>query len=117
MTSTEDQSTLLPIPLYKSPEQAERELIYRTLLDIRMSLDQIRGLLLDRINHSDLRPVQPPIQAEVSAEEPLSLKELEREHILKALDRHDGNRKLAAKALGIGERTLYRKLKEYGIEE
>jgi len=118
MTSSESQSSLLPIPLYKSPEQAERELIYRTLLDIRMSIDEIRTILIDKSRHTTpFGPIQQPIHAEVSEEEEnLSLKDLERDHIFRALNRYDGNRKYAAKALGIGERTLYRKLKEYGIE-
>jgi DNA-binding NtrC family response regulator len=36
--------------------------------------------------------------------------------IEKALDSHQGNRRQAARSLGIGERTLYRKLKEYGLD-
>ena len=39
------------------------------------------------------------------------------ELILKALDRHNGKRKLAAEELGISERTLYRKIKEYNIPQ
>lgn len=44
---------------------------------------------------------------------PLSLEERERQAILHALERHRGNRKLAAKDLGISERTLYRRIKDY----
>jgi transcriptional regulator with PAS, ATPase and Fis domain len=49
-------------------------------------------------------------------EESLSLSDKEVEMIRKALDKFNGKRKLAAKELGISERTLYRKIKEYGIE-
>lgn len=49
-------------------------------------------------------------------EENLSLDEVEREMICKALDRHNGKRKYAAKDLNISERTLYRKIKEYGLD-
>lgn len=49
-------------------------------------------------------------------EESLSLAEREKEFIIKALDKHRGKRKNAAKELGISERTLYRKIKEYGIQ-
>lgn len=49
-------------------------------------------------------------------EETLSLDEVEKEMIRKALDRHHGRRKNAAKDLKISERTLYRKIKEYGLE-
>ena len=50
-------------------------------------------------------------------EESLSLAEKEVEMIRKALDKYGGKRKLAAHELGISERTLYRKIKEYGIEK
>lgn len=49
-------------------------------------------------------------------EESLSLEEKEVELIQKALDKHGGRRKNAAKELGISERTLYRKIKEHNID-
>jgi transcriptional regulator with PAS, ATPase and Fis domain len=49
-------------------------------------------------------------------EESLSLADKEVEMIKKALEKYNGKRKLAAQELGISERTLYRKIKEYGIE-
>jgi DNA-binding NtrC family response regulator len=49
-------------------------------------------------------------------EESLSLSDKEVEMIKKALDKFNGKRKLAANELGISERTLYRKIKEYGID-
>ena len=49
-------------------------------------------------------------------EEILSLEEKEKEMITKALDKHRGKRKYAANELGISERTLYRKIKEYGLK-
>ncbi len=49
-------------------------------------------------------------------EESLSLQDKEREMIKKALERHKGKRKHAAQELGISERTLYRKIKEYNIK-
>ncbi len=48
-------------------------------------------------------------------EESLSLQKKEKDMILRALDKHNGKRKHAAKDLGISERTLYRKIKEYNI--
>jgi transcriptional regulator with PAS, ATPase and Fis domain len=50
-------------------------------------------------------------------EESLSLEEKEIELIRKALNKHLGKRKYAAEELGISERTLYRKIKEYDLEE
>jgi transcriptional regulator with PAS, ATPase and Fis domain len=49
-------------------------------------------------------------------EESLSIVDKEVELIKKALDKHNGKRKLAADELGISERTLYRKIKEYNLE-
>jgi len=49
-------------------------------------------------------------------EESLSLTDREKELIIKALDKNNGKRKLAAAELGISERTLYRKIKEYGLD-
>ena len=48
-------------------------------------------------------------------DESLSIEEKERDLIRRALDKHSGRRRNAAKELGISERTLYRKIKEYGI--
>jgi transcriptional regulator with PAS, ATPase and Fis domain len=63
------------------------------------------------------RPVRNDIQdTEEIIEESLSLSDKEVELIIKSLEKHNHKRKLAAKELGISERTLYRKIKEYGIE-
>ena len=48
--------------------------------------------------------------------ENLNLNDLGRQMLEKALERNGGNRKKAAKELGISDRTLYRKLKQYGME-
>ncbi|OFY92407.1 MAG: sigma-54-dependent Fis family transcriptional regulator [Bacteroidetes bacterium RIFCSPLOWO2_12_FULL_31_6] len=55
-------------------------------------------------------------QVEEVMEESLSLADKEKEMITKALDKYLGKRKKAAEELGISERTLYRKIKEYAIE-
>jgi transcriptional regulator with PAS, ATPase and Fis domain len=53
---------------------------------------------------------------DASEEENLSLEQKEKEMIVKALAKHKGRRKKAANELGISERTLYRKIKQYDIE-
>jgi len=53
----------------------------------------------------------------IEVEETLSLQDKEIDMIKKALRKHKGKRKVAAKELGISERTLYRKINEYAIEE
>ena len=62
-------------------------------------------------------PVQRGIiESEEYVEETLSLDDMERMAILRALERHRGKRREAAKELNISERTLYRKIKEYGLD-
>lgn len=61
--------------------------------------------------------INDDIQEHVEVEESLNIMDKERELIIKALKKHKGKRKDAALDLGISERTLYRKLKEYYIEE
>jgi DNA-binding NtrC family response regulator len=46
---------------------------------------------------------------------PASLQELEAQHIQDLLNEHKGNRRQIAGVLGVSERTLYRKLKKYGL--
>jgi len=53
---------------------------------------------------------------EIQEEEPISLQDKELELIQKSLERHKGKRREAAKELGISERTLYRKIKQYDLE-
>jgi DNA-binding NtrC family response regulator len=52
---------------------------------------------------------------DIQEEETLSLQDKELELIKKSLERHNGKRKLAAQELGISERTLYRKIKQYDL--
>ena len=61
---------------------------------------------------------EPAVHYEIHEEvqESLSLEDREKELIRKALDKHRGRRKHAAEELGISERTLYRKIKEYDIQ-
>lgn len=56
------------------------------------------------------------VDTEIIYDEPLALEEREKNAIRKALEKHNGNRKNAAMELHISERTLYRKLREYGIQ-
>ncbi|MEE9226016.1 MAG: sigma-54 dependent transcriptional regulator [Bacteroidota bacterium] len=115
-----DGDRSLPVFVNKTPEQAERELIYRALLDMKSDIVDIKNLLMPRGGQV---PSTMAYDTEYSVasvdtdheEESLSLDEMERRVITEALDRYRGNRRLAAKALNISERTLYRKIKEYGL--
>jgi len=79
--------------------------------------------LIQPMNQPVLQPVQPVlmhndrIHEHEEVEESLNIMDKEKELIIKALKKHRGKRKDAALDLGISERTLYRKLKEYDIEE
>jgi DNA-binding NtrC family response regulator len=103
----------LPVVTSKSVEQAERELIYRALLDLKSDI----GELKDYVQTTGV----PASSIEAQAIQPggnngaYSLDAMEREMIMKALERHRGNRRMAARELKISERTLYRKIKEYGL--
>jgi transcriptional regulator with PAS, ATPase and Fis domain len=68
---------------------------------------------VDFTPHKSVNNIQ---DTEEIIEESLSLADKEVEMINKALEKYNGKRKMAAGELGISERTLYRKIKEYGIE-
>jgi transcriptional regulator with PAS, ATPase and Fis domain len=67
--------------------------------------------------HSQNMTTNAPQSQVIEVEETLSLQDKEIDMIKKALRKHKGKRKVAAKELGISERTLYRKINEYAIEE
>lgn len=62
-------------------------------------------------------PQEEVIHHHEEVEESLNIVDVEKDLINKALKKHKGKRKDAATDLGISERTLYRKLKEYDIKE
>ncbi len=111
----------LPVFAHKTPEQAERELLYRALLEMKNDIMDIKALLENR--HAPVVHDMPAyVEANVDQETPagpervMSLDEVEKRMIIGALDRFSGNRRLASRALDISERTLYRKIKEYGLD-
>lgn len=64
------------------------------------------------------RPMAEDAEAEeINEPESLNLNDLGRQMVEKALERNDGNRKKAAKELGISDRTLYRRIKQYGLND
>ncbi len=101
----------------KSVEQAERELILRALLDIKTNLLELKDIFGMQAGgmESDRRTQGGMAVGQASEEANLSLDHMERRMIAEALERHKGNRRVAARVLNISERTLYRKIKEYGL--
>ncbi len=104
----------LPVISTKTVEQAERELIYRALVDLKSDIIEMKDLLNDRLSLSDEgngTHVKPQNGKSI-----LTMDEMERRMISTALNRNKGNRRLAARELSISERTLYRKIKDYGLQ-
>ncbi len=105
----EPENRNLPIFLKKSPEEADRELLYRALFELKRDIMELKDIVLERQNevftHEDAKDV----------EEVLPLEEVEKEAIRNALEQTRGNKRIAAQMLKISERTLYRKIKDYDL--
>ncbi|MCK5339036.1 MAG: sigma-54-dependent Fis family transcriptional regulator [Bacteroidales bacterium] len=100
-----------------SPEiQKHESLLIDRLDDDMEDLEEMRNNIEIR-RPADADHFEEPIHASEVVEEPLSLQEKEIDMIRKALKRHNGKRKNAASELGISERTLYRKIKEFNIDK
>lgn len=107
----------------------ERELLYKVLFDMRHDMsvmkEQIAGLLAGKSTPlgtpgNGSPTVLPTTVIDATEEEAVvvkdkSLREIEKEHIVSVLEKHNGNRRLAAEELHIPQRTLYRRIKEYGL--
>lgn len=117
----------------------ERELLYKVLFDLRADVNDLKRMLTELMQRAE-RPAEPtkdlagmlPASAhsiaspdyaeseEVVDEQPsreLTKADVLREQILRALRRNNGRRREAAAELFMSERTLYRKIKELGIDE
>ena len=125
----------------------ERELLYKILFELRNDVAELKKVVhgqqplshdaskvsvqgVQKAEHSMpyyAREVGYTMPAEKNdeeyqtpeeyVEESLSLEELERNTVLRALEKNKGRRKNAARDLNISERTLYRKIKEYGLDK
>jgi transcriptional regulator with PAS, ATPase and Fis domain len=108
---------------------SEREILYQVLFDMRNDVNELKKLVHEIMNgnvqvsvaddtYSHARPIHTSSIQEIEPveEETLSLEDVEKEMIRKALEKHNGKRKNAASDLKISERTLYRKIKEYNLE-
>jgi DNA-binding NtrC family response regulator len=108
----------LPVHVSKSVEQAERELILRALLELKGNIMEIKAMLDEQRQALDAtkRGGQGTVVVGGPDDPGISLEEMEHRLIAEALSRSKGNRRMAARTLNISERTLYRKIKEYGLE-
>jgi DNA-binding NtrC family response regulator len=117
----------LPVIIPKMTEFAERELIYRALVDLKGDILELKSIVANALSNngsslhrtsgtdSDRRGT-PVIPVQQTGLENMSLEEIERKMIIDSLQRYNGSRRMAAQALKISERTLYRKIKEYGLQ-
>lgn len=142
----EEVTSMLPAVAGKQEVEGinERELIFKFLFDMKSDLnalkEQVRAMMNGQPMSAPAAPVVPelvmPIQSvpagtlsiqmprtedphdieHTEVQESLSLQDKEKELIKKALSRHRNRRKAAAQELGISERTLYRKIKEYDLQ-
>jgi len=134
----------LPVPILGNSQSfssgtmdsKEKELLYKVIFDMKKEINELRQMVLGNVQNTGVLEVNQavqhnnefstayPIQQNENAiihqveevEESLSLADKEKEFIIKALEKHRNKRKNAAKELGISERTLYRKIKEYDIQ-
>ena len=100
----------LPVVTGKAPQEAEFQLIYQALLSLGQEVRKLRDLIVDNLPTGH----EMPAEHEYGAGTP-TVDEMEEALIRKTLAAVGGNRREAARTLGIGERTLYRKLKKYGV--
>lgn len=121
-------SSALPVRTGESGADylSDRDIIFKILYQLRHEIDEIKA----RLDESPLphEPEEVPsgpghllispedVHSSTESAEPVSIQEVSAELIRKALERHGGRRKKAAEELGISERTLYRKIKELGIQ-
>jgi DNA-binding NtrC family response regulator len=105
----------LPVHVEKSREQMERELILNSLLSLNNDIKEILRILKGERQHGSRRWGKWVEVEEADADQPRKLDTIEREAIQEALIANGGNRRRTARQLGISERTLYRRLKEYDL--
>ncbi len=105
----------LPVHVPRSKDEMERELLLSSLLSINNDLKEVLRILKgERPAAGGKWPGLVEIK-EAEVEGPRSLERMEREAIREALAANGGSRRKAARQLGLSERTLYRRIKEYGL--
>ena len=134
----------LPVKIDMPPDKIEREMILKQLLYLRQDVNEIKQLFLsskglDKVyknvvnsdtyflpNDTNLKNIENQISDIDDAKAfalqddsvgQVSMEDIEHEMIERTLLKVKGNRRKAADILNISERTLYRKIKEYGIEK
>ena len=126
------QNPHLPVLVDQSPERVENELILRQLFLLRQDVELIRKIMNEQARGNDTlhyinESVQDvPVTMEIDSKADtlirpdaigdMTLEDLEKEAIKRTLKFFNKNRRAAARSLGMSERTLYRKINDYGLE-
>ena len=109
------------LEVLQNPGMATKDHAFINELRELKSNDNLQPFLVPQVQHAQqaMQPVimNNDIDDHEEVEESLNIMDKEKELIIKALKKHKSKRKDAALDLGISERTLYRKLKEYDIDE
>ena len=111
-----DGNSLLPVHVKTDVDQAERELIYKALLSLGVEIRDMKQILLNMNQNINHQVMQGEVEDVTYGEEIQPMDEVEKQMIKKALIKYHGNKRKAAQALQISERTLYRKLKDYDLQ-
>jgi DNA-binding NtrC family response regulator len=122
--------SLLPVRVVNRDQPGhELEFILRSLVELKLQVEELRRRLDDQpqrvqvielSDHATVADVLP--ESDNGGEQPvvyrpgMTMAEVEKAAIEAALQEYRGNRRKAAEVLGIGERTLYRKIKAYRLE-
>ena len=117
--------------LFKNKEDlSEREILYKVLFDMKKDLTELKKITFDLMNNEENSEINTEIFNDVyekeitllpkqektkTDENVYTLASQEKKLIKQSLEKHNGKRKLAAEELGISERTLYRKIKEFKL--
>ena len=105
--------------------EREREMLFSLIFNLKREQEKLRGELDELRSRLHTSPARFTPDTPYSEVQPVSLVKLspaagpeasEKELIRSTLEKHMGRRRAAAEELGISERTLYRKIKDYGIE-
>jgi DNA-binding NtrC family response regulator len=109
------RSTLLPVVTGRTSEAAEHQIMMQAIMALTNEISSLRRLVereLEKVKITESGFAEPA----GSKFGPVKMEDAEKELVLRAINEAGGNRKKAARILGIGERTLYRKLDKYGLK-
>jgi len=107
----------LPVVTGHTRQTADFQLIYQALLNLAQEVSGLKDLIVSNID-SGRGHVAPEFHTDIEIQSDnasSTLQQMERRMIADALEKVEGNRRKAAEMLGIGQRTLYRKIKEYDL--